>query len=89
MTLSHDQFSELQGLFLHCWAVCHEGVQSDYGFYAERLDNALVPWRLQNIVAEIAETRSSFASNLKSLIRGKGIDLNVVVVSGGQERVFT
>lgn len=49
----------LNGLYLHCYAVNHEGATSDYDFYAERLDRLGVPFWVQNNVSALAELRTS------------------------------
>lgn len=69
--ISWKQWSILKGFFTHCWSVCHEGVKSDYGFYAEQLDEAGVPWHVQNIVAELADHRENAFKNLKVLAQKK------------------
>jgi len=52
-------YEALNGLYLHCWAVYHEGTQSDFSFYADKLDGLRVPWWVQNAVSILAEQRTS------------------------------
>lgn len=68
MKLSHKQYDLLQGFYAHCYCVYHHNSKADFVTWAELLDNAKVPWSLQNRTALKAEDRRSIDYYLSTLI---------------------
>lgn len=52
-------YEALNGLYLHCYGVYHEGTMQDFGYYANKLDRLGVPMWVQNNVSAMAEMRTS------------------------------
>lgn len=69
MKITRKQFELLKAFFAHCFNVYHNDYEAVFslGFWAEQLVKAGIPWSVQNIVAEAAETKSNndvYFSNL-------------------------
>ena len=73
MQLSKPQFDQLKGFYAHCYCVAHEGAKGDFGFWAQQLDNANIPWSVQNRVAGFAEDKQSRGFYLTTLLAREGI----------------
>jgi hypothetical protein len=74
-TINHKQFDVLSGFYAHLYCVYHDGVKSDFGFYAEQLDSINVPWSIQNRVAVMAEDRGSQSKYFRTLLKEKDIHI--------------
>lgn len=83
------QFDKLQGFFSYCWhkeynPEPYRDYHKDNAFWAENLDNAGVPWVIQNQVAYLSDKRENgpLFKNLETLLSQSGIkvvrDLNQV-----------
>lgn len=72
-TINRQQLSLLQGFYTHCFCVYHEKEKQAFSFYAEQLDQANIPWSIQNMVAEFAETRESIGLYLTTLLKERDI----------------
>lgn len=71
ITITPKQYDVLSGFYAHCFAVCHDGVKNDFVWYANQLDEAGVPWHVQNTVALIADDRQSMGLYLKTYLKNK------------------
>ncbi len=71
--VSNNQLDLLKGFYLHCWSVFHQDVKQDFDFFAKTLDSAGISWRVQNVVAQIAEDYSSMNYYLKTSLKTKNI----------------
>ncbi|OGS70743.1 MAG: hypothetical protein A3F91_09530 [Flavobacteria bacterium RIFCSPLOWO2_12_FULL_35_11] len=74
------QFDKLQGFFSYCWhkehnPEPHRDYHKDNAFWAENLDNAGVPWVIQNQVAYLSDKRENgpLFKNLETLLAQSGI----------------
>lgn len=74
-TVTQEQFRLLQGFMLHCWAVYHEKANKFFGFWAEQLDEAKIPWHIQNTAAYLMEDRENGFRYFRSLLSSKGIEV--------------
>ena len=72
-TINSKQFDLLRGFYAHLYCVYHDGVKSDFGFYAEQLDSINVPWSVQNSVAVLAEDKASQSKYLSTLLAEQNI----------------
>jgi hypothetical protein len=71
--INRHQLDLLKGFYAHLYCVYHHGAKSDFGFYAELLDNTNVPWSVQNTVAVLAEDKASQSKYLTTLLTQKNI----------------
>lgn len=76
MLITHNQFDTLQGFFAHCYAVYHDDVKPDWGFWATQLDTRNIPWSVQNTVAVTAEDKSSISLYLRTHLSHRNITVN-------------
>lgn len=74
-TVTQEQFILLQGLMVHCWAVYHEDADEDFEFWAEQLDEAKVPWHVQNTAAYLMNNRENGFRYFRSLLASQGIEV--------------
>lgn len=74
-TITHHQFTYLQGFFTHVWCVTHEKAKSDYAFWAKQLDDLGISWYVQNLVAALADKRINGFYYLRSLLNDRGITI--------------
>jgi len=71
--VSEKQLDLLRGFFLHCWTAYHGGGKLDGYGWGELLDRAGISWSVQNLVAMIAETRTSGGYYLRGLLNNNGV----------------
>lgn len=64
MKITHKQYDMLQGFYAHCYCVYHSGIKPYFEFYAEILDEAGIPWSIQNATALLAEDKESISKYL-------------------------
>lgn len=72
-TINSKQLDLLKGFFTHCWCVYHESAQQGFGFWAQQLDNAGIPWSVQNTVSVSAEQRASRGKYLTTILKERNI----------------
>ena len=70
--MDREQIDILHGFFAHVASVNFDGAKPDFGFYASRMDEAGIPWHVQNKIACAAESRENvyglyFTTILKNL----------------------
>ena len=68
MKITHKQYSILQGFYAHCYTVYHENNKPCFEFYAKVMDDAGIPWSIQNTTAVKAEDKSSISYYLSTLL---------------------
>lgn len=69
MQLTRAQQDKLQGLYIHITAVTYDGVKADYAFHAAQLDEAGVPWTVQNAIACAAEKRENHGLYFSTVLK--------------------
>lgn len=74
--ITRAQYDMLQGFYAHCYTVYHDYGKAHFGFWAEELDKSEIPWRVQNSVAVIAESKESIALYLSSHLKERGIQIH-------------
>jgi hypothetical protein len=72
-TITEAQFDKLLGFKLHIWNHYHQDVKTDFGFWADLLDEAKIPWFVQNTVSILMENRANGFSSLRALLKGENI----------------
>lgn len=76
MIINRKQLDLIQGFFAHCFCVYHDGVKQDFPFWATQLDNAAVPWNVQNQIAQAAERRSNLSLYVTTLLSNIGVTVD-------------
>tara|TARA_R110002012_G_C11473820_1_gene594263 strand:+ start:45 stop:290 length:246 start_codon:yes stop_codon:yes gene_type:complete len=71
--ISRQERDLLQGLYVHCYGVQHNGCKANYDFYVKQLDEAGISWRLQNIVSAFADDRKSRHKYFNTLLKEQNI----------------
>ena len=62
------QRDKLQGFYAHCYYASHQDGAIDGAYFAKSLDEALIPWFIQNQVAHIASKRESIDKYFNTLL---------------------
>lgn len=76
MIIDKKQLDLLQGFYAHRAAVNFDNAKPDNAFYADILDKAGIPWIVQNIVAECAESRNNvYGLYFRTVLKNKGITI--------------
>ena len=75
-TINRKQLDLLSGFYTHCYCVYHDKVKQYFAFWADQLDEAKVPWSVQNSVANLAEDKSTQAQYMSTLLANKNITVN-------------
>lgn len=75
MKITGKQFTLLQDFMFHCWNVYHNKTKSAFDFWAERLDEAKIPWSIQNLAASLMEDRENGFRYFRELLSLKGIEI--------------
>lgn len=76
MQITRQQYDYLLGFYAHCYCVYHENTKSDFEFWATQLDDANIPWKIQNSVAVTAEDKGSNALYLSTHLKRKGVEIH-------------
>lgn len=72
-SITEKQFEELQGFMFHCWTVYHDNAKGYFNSYAKCLDEAKIPWHVQNIAACLMTNRENGFRYFRDLLASKGI----------------
>jgi len=75
MQITRKQYDLLLGFYSHCYCVYHLKSQAFFDFWAEQLDEAEIPWSVQNNVAVTAEDKGSIALYLSTHLSEKDIEI--------------
>jgi hypothetical protein len=67
------QFSLLQSFMTHCWCTFHDNENSEFEFWAKALDDAKIPWAVQNTAAYLMDKRENGFYYFRNLLKSKGI----------------
>lgn len=73
MQITGAQYNLLTSFFCHCFNVFHEGNSDNFSWWAEKLDKAKIPWRIQNTVSAIATNKASTRLYLSTHLKNKGV----------------
>ena len=76
MQITRKQYDLLLGFYAHCYCVYHEKVKACFEFWATQLDDAKIPWTVQNNVSVTAEDKSSNALYLSTHLKNKGVEIH-------------
>ena len=76
-SITDTQFEELQGFMFHCWTVYHDNAKEYFDFWAKRLDEAKIPWHIQNTAAYLMNDRENGFRYFRDLLASK--DIKVVL----------
>lgn len=74
-TLTWDQCRLLADFFTHCICVYHHNAQEGFAFWADRLDEAGIPWTLQNKASCLADDRTNQRFYFKTLMKQEGVTI--------------
>lgn len=79
--ITKAQLDALKGFYAHCDviysgelpSVSSSSSSQSFNDWAAELDGVGIPWHVQNIVAELAESRSNRGKYLQDMLAAKGI----------------
>jgi hypothetical protein len=75
-TITRAQFQHLQGFYFAMYCHYVEGIKTNFGHWANLLDDRGISWNIQNHVAAWAEEKENNRFYLSTLLKNK---LNVIV----------
>ncbi|MBE0420146.1 hypothetical protein EI165_08415 [Pseudoalteromonas nigrifaciens] len=73
MKITETQYRLLTDFYAHCFNVFHEQADDMFSWWAEKLDEAGIAWRVQNSVSAIANNKSSIGLYLRTHLQNKGV----------------
>jgi hypothetical protein len=76
MQITRKQYDLLLGFYAHCYCVYHEKVKACFDFWAAQLDDANIPWSIQNNISVTAEDKGSNALYLSTHLKNKGVEIH-------------
>ena len=73
MNITKSQYDHLTGFFFAL--SCHycEGIKTNFGHWANLLDDRNIPWSIQNYVAELATSKENTGKYLSTLLKERDI----------------
>ena len=75
-TITRKQYQHLQSFYFAMYCHYIEGINTNFGHWANLLDDRGISWTIQNNVAQWAETKELNEYYLSTLLKNK---LNVII----------
>ncbi|MAD75601.1 MAG: hypothetical protein CML20_12580 [Rheinheimera sp.] len=73
MRITEEQYKLLVDFFNHCFNVFHNSNADNFSWWAEKLDQNKISWKIQNSVSAIATNKDSKNLYLRSHLSNKGV----------------
>ena len=77
MKITRAQFNALLSFYTHCHCVYHDKIQANFTDWAIQLDELAIPFTVQNLVAELARTKSNIGFYFTTLLNKNNITVQV------------
>ena len=68
MTITYKQYQHLQSFFMALSGYYIDGIPTNFGHWANLLDDLGIPWKAQNVVSMLAENKSNTGFYLTTLL---------------------
>ena len=75
MNVTMSQYRYLQGFFFACHCHYNAKIRTNFLIWAELLDQAGIPWSIQNTVANLADTKENDQLYLSTLLQNNNIQI--------------